>query len=205
MYGAYYRDHDAYRALLLESDAVNWAQCFIIRGNQDGIHETSRIAATSKQMLVSTTSFIPYLSPDLNKLHERKLEPGFRLSTLNHSHVDLLNETWPYGGNEQSRRYLAGLVRCFPSTCILDTNGHPICWAMMDYFGAGTHGYTLQSHRGKGYHTVVARAQTMQAQAAGYPLYGFVALENFRMQKMQEKMGSQRLADLFHVCIHCTV
>lgn len=32
-YAAYYRDLDAYQTLLLESDAVNWGQCFIIRGN----------------------------------------------------------------------------------------------------------------------------------------------------------------------------
>ncbi|XP_066467873.1 glycine N-acyltransferase-like protein 3 [Tiliqua scincoides] len=204
-YTAFYRDQDAYRTLLLESDAVNWSQCFTIRGNQDGIYEASRNAAAAKQMRFSSASYIPYLSPDPNKLRECKLDAGFRLSSLNHSHVDLLNETWPYGGSKPSHQYLAKLVRCFPNICILDVSGHPVSWVLMDPFGAGAHNYTLQSHRGRGFSSVVLRALTMQASAAGYLWYGFVAPENIRMQKIQEHLGYQRLPHLCHVCVHHTV
>uniref|UniRef100_A0A8D0F8I3 Glycine N-acyltransferase-like protein n=1 Tax=Strix occidentalis caurina TaxID=311401 RepID=A0A8D0F8I3_STROC len=67
------------------------------------------------------------------------------------SHVDLLNETWPYGGNSRSRRYLAELLRCFPNLCLQDGAGQPLSWCLTDHFGTGAHGYTLPAHRRRGH------------------------------------------------------
>lgn len=72
----------------------------------------------------------------------------------------------------------------------------------MDPFGAGAHGYTLPSHRGRGYLSVVMRELAVQVSAAGYLWYGMVAQDNIRMQKIQEYQGFQRLDDLCHICIH---
>ncbi|XP_053140207.1 glycine N-acyltransferase-like protein 3 [Hemicordylus capensis] len=203
IYAAFYRDFDVYRTLLQDTDAVNWAQNLYIFGNQDGILEASREAAAVKQVQFSADSCITCcMYHDPNKYPEYRLDPGFTLSSLNSSHVDLLNETWHYGGNEQSHRYLASLVRHFPNACILDVNGLPISWNLMDPFGAMVHGYTLPSYRRKGYLTVVTKELAIQAHAASYPVYGHVALDNNRMQNVLEKMRYQRLPELCHFCLH---
>ncbi|KAJ7344145.1 hypothetical protein JRQ81_000095 [Phrynocephalus forsythii] len=204
-YAGFYHDLDVYRDLVLDRNAVNWTQSCRIQGNQDGIYEVSREAAAIKRVPFSPTSFITYLHPDPKKMPEYRVDPGFMLSTLNSSHVDLLNETWPYGGTKQSRRYLANMVRCFPTTCLLDVQGQPVSWSIMDTFGALGHGYTLPSFRGKGYSTVVAKALAIKTHAAGYPTYGHVAHDNLIMQKLILRMGYQKLPDLFQVCIHSEV
>ncbi|XP_054828055.1 glycine N-acyltransferase-like protein 3 [Eublepharis macularius] len=202
MYAAFYHDLDVYQTLLRDSDAVNWDQTFYIIGHQDGIYEASKAAAAAKQIQISSSSYFTYLHPDPNKMPTRQLDPSLTLSTLNSSHADLLNETWPYGGNEQSRRYLATLLRSFPNRCILDSNGCPISWGIMDSFGALAHGYTLPEHRGHGYLTIVNKVLYTHIHECGYPLYGNVALDNVRMQNILEHLGSQRLSILCSFIYH---
>ncbi|XP_054825857.1 glycine N-acyltransferase-like protein 3 isoform X1 [Eublepharis macularius] len=202
MYAAFYHDLDAYRTLLQDTDAVNWDQTFRIHGHQNGIYEASRDAATIKQVQFSSSSYFTYLHPDPNKIRARQLDPSLTLSTLNSSHADLLNETWPYGGNEQSRRYLATLLRSFPNRCILDSNGYLISWGIMDSFGALAHGYTLPEYRGRGYMTIVHKVLSVHVHEFGYPVYGNVALNNVYMQNLNEHLGSQRLSQLCHIISH---
>ncbi|XP_034289771.1 glycine N-acyltransferase-like protein 3 isoform X1 [Pantherophis guttatus] len=202
VYAAFYQDLDAYRRLVKDTDAVNWDHTFHLFGTQEGIPEATQDAAAAKQTNLSVTPHFLYVLSDPNKWHTGRLEPGFRLSSLNSSNVDLLNETWPYGRNEQSRRYLAKMIQHFPSSGILNQEGHLISWALMDLFGTQTHGYTLPSFRGKGYLAITAKALCMQAYKAGYPLYGFVVLNNNNMQRALEKGGYQKLSELSYLCFH---
>ncbi|XP_060610938.2 glycine N-acyltransferase-like protein 3 [Anolis sagrei] len=201
-YAAFYHDLDAYRTLALDTDAINWAQSLQIQGNQQGILEVSQEAVTIKNVPLTPLSYITFLTPDPNKMPEYRLDPGFTVSTLNASHVDLVNETWAYGGNEQSRRYIASLVQAFFSFCILDPNGQLISWNIMNHAGAIALAYTLPSHRGKHYFSVIERALSMRAHSAGYPVYRHVALSNVPMQRIQEYQGGHKIPDLCHYCIH---
>ncbi|XP_048342219.1 glycine N-acyltransferase-like protein 3 [Sphaerodactylus townsendi] len=202
MYAAFYHDLDVYRTLLQDTDAVNWAQSFRIHGHQDGILEASKDAAATKQVQFSPSSYYTYFHPDPPKMRTRQLDPSVRLSTLNRSHVDLLNETWAYGGSEHSRGYLATLVRSFPNRCILDSNGLLISWNLFDSFGALAHGYTLPDYRGHGYVSVINKVLAMHVHSFGYPVYGNVALDNVRMQKLNEHWGFQKLSALCHILVH---
>ncbi|NXD73603.1 GLYL3 protein, partial [Eolophus roseicapillus] len=100
------------------------------------------------------------------------LAPGVRVGSLTSAHADLLNKTWPYGGNARSRQYLEELLRLFPSLCLRDGAGQPLCWALTDPFGAGTHGYTLPAHRRSGYMWTVLVLAARRAQARGFPSFG---------------------------------
>ncbi|XP_003215087.2 glycine N-acyltransferase-like protein 3 [Anolis carolinensis] len=205
VYAAFYQDLALYQDLVLNTDAVNWMQRFRIQGNQDGIYRVSKLAAATKNVPLSATSYITYIHPDPNKLIEYQLDPGFTVSTLNASHVDLMDETWANGGSEQSHRYLASLVQHFFSSCILDPNGQPISWCIMNPFGAMGISYTLPAHRGKHYSAVAARALNMKAHTAGYPVYGHVAPSNAHSRRIQEHRGFQILPELCHICIHADV
>ncbi|XP_028595455.2 glycine N-acyltransferase-like protein 3 isoform X2 [Podarcis muralis] len=202
IYAAFYRDLDAYRRLLLDTDAVNWDQAFSLCGNHDGIHEVSKDAVVLKKVQLTAIPYFIYLNAKPDKQPQPRLDPGFTFSSLNSSHIDLLNETWHYGGSEHSRKYLANMVRCFPSTCILDSNGHPVSWIIMESWGASAHSYTLPSHRQRGYSSMVQRAHGMRVHAAGFPVYGHVALDNTPQHKLMDSLGFQRLSELCHYCIH---
>ncbi|KAF1548584.1 Glycine N-acyltransferase-like protein 3, partial [Eudyptes schlegeli] len=101
-----------------------------------------------------------------------RLDPGVRVGSLSPVHLDLLNETWPYGGNARSRRYLAEVLGRFPNLCLQDGAGQPLCWALTDPFGTGTHGYTLPGHRRRGHMRAVLALAARRAQARGFPTFG---------------------------------
>ncbi|NXO32318.1 GLYL3 protein, partial [Cisticola juncidis] len=97
------------------------------------------------------------------RLHPHRLAPGVRVGSLSPSHVDLLNETWPYGGNARSRRYLAEILGRFPQVSLQDGSGQPLAWVLTDHFGTGTHSFTLPEQRRRGLMQV---ALTVAAQRA---------------------------------------
>ncbi|NXM88635.1 GLYL3 protein, partial [Oenanthe oenanthe] len=98
--------------------------------------------------------------------------PGVRLGSLSPSHADLLNDTWPYGGNARSRRYLAELLVRFPQVCLQDSSGQPVAWVLTDHFGTGTHSYTLPEHRRHGHMQVALTVAAQRAHARGFPTFG---------------------------------
>ncbi|NXN10300.1 GLYL3 protein, partial [Indicator maculatus] len=101
-----------------------------------------------------------------------RLESGVKVASLSPLHVDLLNKTWPYGGNARSRAYLADLLERFPHLSLQDAAGQPLCWTLTDQFGAGTHGYTLPSHRRRGLMQAALTFSARRAQNRGFPFYG---------------------------------
>ncbi|NXI03146.1 GLYL3 protein, partial [Pachycephala philippinensis] len=92
--------------------------------------------------------------------------------SLSPSHVDLLNDTWPYGGNARSRRYLAEILGRFPQVCLQDGSGQPVAWVLTDHFGTGTHSYTLPEQRRRGHMQVALTVAAQRAQARGFPTFG---------------------------------
>uniref|UniRef100_A0A670J086 Glycine N-acyltransferase-like protein n=1 Tax=Podarcis muralis TaxID=64176 RepID=A0A670J086_PODMU len=191
IYAAFYWDLDVYRRLLLDTDAVNWNPCvqkqtgFLLATYSGcwpvltcvGLDDLSQKGGSWVLPTSLSILFLPVISS--------RLDSSFTISTLKSSHVDILNETWHHGGNEQSRRYLDNIVKCFPNICILDNNGHPISWGITDPLGAQIHGYTLPSHRRRGYLAIVLRALSMKSHVAGCPVYGHTALNNVQMQRFR--------------------
>ncbi|NXM17802.1 GLYL3 protein, partial [Ploceus nigricollis] len=98
--------------------------------------------------------------------------PGVSVGSLSPSHVDLLNDTWPYGGNARSRRFLAEILGRFPQVCLQDGSGQPIAWVLTDHFGTGTHSYTLPEHRQRGHMRVALTVAAQRAHARGFPTFG---------------------------------
>ncbi|XP_075784649.1 glycine N-acyltransferase-like protein 3 [Pelodiscus sinensis] len=196
----HYRDLGACRALL--GSAINWDQAFRIHGLRDGVYEASRDIAQTKGAKLDVYRYFMYFHPDPSSMPEIRLDPAVKLSSLDVSHVDLLNETWRFGGNERSRKYLASLIRQFPSACLLDATGRPVSWLASDAFGALRHAYTLPQHRGRGYNRVLSNVMAKRLHSLGFPSYGYVAVDNFHMQRLQEQGGFQRLPSLFYL-IQC--
>ncbi|XP_075784656.1 glycine N-acyltransferase-like protein 3 isoform X2 [Pelodiscus sinensis] len=202
-YAVHYRELGACRTLL--GSAVNWDQAFRIHGLRDGLYEASRDIARSKGAKLDVLRCFTYFLSDPSSLPEIQLDPAVRLSSLDVSHVDLLNETWLFGGNERSRKNLASLIRHFPSACLLDATGCPVSWLAADAFGALGTAYTLPQHRGRGYSTVLTNVMAKRLQSLGYPIYGNVLVENIHMQKLMERQGIQRQPSLCYFILHNAV
>ncbi|CAM5149232.1 unnamed protein product, partial [Natator depressus] len=200
MYAAYYRDLGAYRALL--GSAVNWNQAFCIHGLRDGLYEASRDIANTKGVKLEVFRYFTYFHPDPSTLPEIQLDPAVRLSTLDVSHLDLMNEMWPYGGNKYSKRFLESLIRRFPSFCLLDSAGHLVSWTVSDPYGAMGRSVTMTEHRGRGYNGVLNNLLAKRLHALGYPSYGHVAVDNYPMQRLQERQSFQRQPNLCHFILH---
>ncbi|NXT28976.1 GLYL3 protein, partial [Syrrhaptes paradoxus] len=100
------------------------------------------------------------------------LAPGVRVGSLSPSHLDLLNETWAYGGNARSRRYLEEVLGRYPHLCLQDGDGTPLCWVLSDPFGAGSHGYTVPAQRRRGLMVAALVLTARRAHARGFPVFG---------------------------------
>uniref|UniRef100_A0A8C3S6Q2 Glycine N-acyltransferase-like protein n=1 Tax=Chelydra serpentina TaxID=8475 RepID=A0A8C3S6Q2_CHESE len=196
-YAAYYRDLGAYRALL--GSAVNWSQAFWIHGNM----APTELGRAPRRLSIHVLSVPnPRIPPYSTSPKALRLDPAVRLSSLDISHIDLVNETWAFGGNDRSRRYLTSLIRYFPSICLLDATSRPVSWTLSDPFGAMRQGYTLPQHRGRGYIQVLLNVMAKRLHTLGYPSYCHVALDNYPMQRLQERQGFQRQPTLCHYILH---
>ncbi|XP_019376501.1 PREDICTED: glycine N-acyltransferase-like protein 3 isoform X2 [Gavialis gangeticus] len=203
-YAVFYKDLQAYRELLEERDTINWGQIFQLQGLQAGIYETSIAVARSKQVDVKVSSFqmVIHLDPDTLPDVRLQMDPAPRLAYLDISHASLLSETWSRGGTEQCRRYLANLICCFPSICVLDDNGQPISWGLTDQFATMIHGYTLLEHRRKGYNRLVATTLAKKLHSQGFPAQGNVLEKNVPSITLLKSMNAQFLPCHFFRVIH---
>ncbi|KAK9541746.1 hypothetical protein VZT92_001767 [Zoarces viviparus] len=55
---------------------------------------------------------------------------GISLSSLDESHVGLVNQTWKFGKNEDAVRMIWNMLANFPSCCALEAEGKPASWIL---------------------------------------------------------------------------
>lgn len=112
-----------------------------------------------------------------------------RISSLKLSHVDLVNNTWKFGGNEKGYNHVKYLISNFPSRCITDEQGQPVSWVLLyDYCAMGLL-YTLPEHRGKGYAKVLVSTMAKHLSAEGFPIYCFIEEDNVVSHRLFESVG----------------
>lgn len=116
-------------------------------------------------------------------------EAELKISSLNTSHIDLVNSTWKFGGNATGYSTIENLIKNFPSSCITDQQGQPVAWILMyDYCAMGLL-YTLPEHRGKGYAKVLISSMVKQIRANGYPVYTYIEVDNEVSYRLFKKLG----------------
>nr|XP_024660435.1 glycine N-acyltransferase-like protein 3 isoform X3 [Maylandia zebra] len=189
---AYYStDEQSLRKMLTDENAVDWSTYFMI--GLDVSHAPMLKQVSSDRRVnhkVYTLVHLLYL-PDANHLHmpvvDSELES--RISSLNLSHVDLVNKTWKFGGDEKGYRKIENLISNFPSCCITDSQGQPVSWILVyDYCALGML-YTLPEHRGKGYAKIVISTLAKKLHAEGYPVFCYIEEDNVLSYKLFKNMG----------------
>ncbi|KAL3972229.1 collagen type X alpha [Sarotherodon galilaeus] len=190
---AYYSmDEQSLRKMLTDENAVDWSTYFMI-GGLDVSHAPMLKQVCSDRRVnhkVYTSVHLLYL-PDTNHLHmpayDSELES--RISSLNISHVDLVNKTWKFGGDEKGYRTIENLISNFPSCCITDGKGQPMSWILVyDYCALGML-YTLPEHRGKGLAKILISILAKKLHAEGYPVYCYIEEDNVLSYKLFRNIG----------------
>uniref|UniRef100_A0A8C6SEM1 Glycine N-acyltransferase-like protein n=1 Tax=Neogobius melanostomus TaxID=47308 RepID=A0A8C6SEM1_9GOBI len=179
---------------MLAQDGVDWSLNFIFGGlDVSNVSIIKDICAIKGVNLKSYTNISVHLMhlPDISHLRpatvDRELES--RITSLDLSHIDLVNNVWKFGGNEQGYRRIKNLISNFPSCCIKDEQGQPVSWILTyDYCALGIL-YTLPEHRGKGYAKALVSALAKRLHAEGFPVYCFIEEDSTVSYKIFKSMG----------------
>ncbi|XP_056291717.1 glycine N-acyltransferase-like protein 3 [Pseudoliparis swirei] len=188
----YTLDDQMLRKMLREENSVDWSTHFVIAAldvsHANMIKEVSsdrevnnRVYSLVHLMYLPDSSHLPPPTAD------SELES--RISPLNLSHVDLVNKTWKFGGNQQSRINIKNLISNFPSCCITDGQGQPVSWILMnDYCALGLL-HTLPEYRGRGYAKALVNTIVRRLHSEGYPVYCFIEEDNAVSFELFKSLG----------------
>ncbi|XP_038594039.1 glycine N-acyltransferase-like [Micropterus salmoides] len=114
---------------------------------------------------------------------------GISVSSLDESHVGLVNQTWKFGKSGEAARMIRNMLANFPSCCVLDAEGKPVSWILTYASCAMGMLYTLPAHRGKGFARVLVSAMTKKLHTQGYPVYCFIEEENMLSYRLFKNLG----------------
>lgn len=190
----YSMDQQSLKETLAQEGAVDWSSEFMFGGLDVTNLSIIRDACATKGLkLKSFTNISVHLMhlPDISHLNpvtvDRELES--RITSLDLSHIDLVNNTWKYGRNERGYRNIKNLISNFHSCCIKDEQGQPVSWILTyDYCALGIL-YTLPEHRGKGYAKVLVCALAKKLHADGFPLFCFIEEDSTVSYKLFKSLG----------------
>ncbi|KAF3842266.1 hypothetical protein F7725_024217 [Dissostichus mawsoni] len=115
--------------------------------------------------------------------------PGISLSSLDESHVGLVNQMWKFAKNKEAVRMIRDMLANFPSCRVLDAEGKPVSWILTYASCAMGILYTLPEHRGKGYAKVLISTMAKRLHAQGYHVYCFIEEENETSYKLFKNLG----------------
>ncbi|XP_028279356.1 glycine N-acyltransferase-like [Parambassis ranga] len=114
---------------------------------------------------------------------------GISLSSLDESHIGLVNQMWKFGKDQVAVRMIQNMIINFPSCCVLDAEGQPVSWILTYASCAMGMLYTQPEHRGKGYAKVLVSTMAKKLHSEGYPVYCFIEEENTVSYKLFKDMG----------------
>ncbi|KAM4607987.1 glycine N-acyltransferase-like protein 3 [Polymixia lowei] len=188
----YCMDEQVLQKMLAEENTIDWSTYFLI-GGFDISHAPMLKEVSSTKGINTRTYTLVHLMylPDCSLLPPSAVdsECESRMSPLNDSHIELVNSTWKFGGNEKGYMIIKNLISNFPSLCITDGCGQPLSWILVyDYCAMGLL-YTLPEYRGKGYAKVLVSCMAKKLHAQGYPVYCFIEEENTTSYVLFKNLG----------------
>ncbi|KAJ8013527.1 hypothetical protein DPEC_G00030700 [Dallia pectoralis] len=186
----YSMDDEILKRMVTEQKAIDWSTYFLLSGldkrHESLIKEVSASRGANMKhymvahlMTLSDPGLLPQLSSDIES----------KVSSLNESHVDLVNQNWKYGGGSLGYRYLKHLINHYPSGCITDKHGQPVSWVLLyDHQALGVM-YTLPEYRGQGLAKALVNCMSRRLYAQGYPVYCYIAEGNTASHSLCTSMG----------------
>uniref|UniRef100_A0A8C9Q006 Glycine N-acyltransferase-like protein n=1 Tax=Spermophilus dauricus TaxID=99837 RepID=A0A8C9Q006_SPEDA len=200
-YQVYSKDPQNCQEFLGSPEVINWKQHLQIQSCQSSLNEAIQNLAATKSLKIERSENILFIAAETIKklipslLDTKTLSPGdgkpkainqekFKFSSLGIPHAALVNQLWPFGGNERSQKFIERCIQAFPSSCLLGPEGNPVSWTLMDYTGETRMGGTLPEYRTQGLVTYAVYMQAQEMAKRGFPVYSHTARANTAMQKM---------------------
>ncbi|XP_019948048.2 glycine-N-acyltransferase-like protein 3 isoform X2 [Paralichthys olivaceus] len=188
----YSMDAQVLQEMFTEEDVLDWSTDFTVGGLDKSNEPTLKEVSSIRQVSITTFTSVHLLfladsSHLLTPTFGSELES--RISSLNLSHVDLVNKTWKFGGNEQGYNIIKHLICNFPTCCITDRQGEPVSWILVYDYGALGLLYTLPEHRGKGYAKVLVSTMAKRFNDEGHPVFCFIEEENMVSYRLFKNLG----------------
>uniref|UniRef100_A0A667YHF9 Glycine N-acyltransferase-like protein n=1 Tax=Myripristis murdjan TaxID=586833 RepID=A0A667YHF9_9TELE len=174
-----FTDEQILRRMLTEENSLDWSTYFMVGGE-------FRTELCSCRCIWKNC---PHRHMQTQQQHRSVLAENCLISSLNDSHVELVNSTWKFGGDEVGYWTIKNLISNFPSCCITDDQGQPVSWILVYNYCAMGILYTLPEHRRKGYAKIVISTLARKLHAEGYPVYCFIEEDNEVSYRLFKKMG----------------
>uniref|UniRef100_A0A8C1TM98 Glycine N-acyltransferase-like protein n=1 Tax=Cyprinus carpio TaxID=7962 RepID=A0A8C1TM98_CYPCA len=163
------KDEVCLRDLLAHSDVIDWKMFFCLAAE---LHHEKMLEVVAINrgvpMKKEAVCYMLVLRDPSKLLH---------LSSLNESHLELVNRSWKFGC-EDSKLMIKNMILHFPSCCVLDSDNQPVAWILTYASCAMGMLYTLPEHRGKGYAKALVTIMSKRLHSQGYPVYCFIEEEN---------------------------
>ncbi|XP_051822812.1 glycine N-acyltransferase-like protein 2 [Antechinus flavipes] len=195
---------------ILESESViNWKQSLTIQGCQKGLDEKIRDAVASKSIQVNYNKRFLYVTDNVLKSitsnTSKLMKPlkvasaenlkfistnnNFRPSLLSVFHAELINNNWKFGQNEKSLRFVKRCLQNFPGYCLLDSEGNPISWTILEHTSEMRMSYSLPEYQRRGFAKQVMNNFMEYLQKNDTIFYGQVEETNEAAQKFLKSVG----------------
>nr|XP_046258032.1 glycine N-acyltransferase-like protein 3 [Scatophagus argus] len=171
-----------------KSSVIDWTKCLCIGTNLRHI-DVFRTVASEKDVPSSKLAVCHMMTlEDISNLPSID-SSGISLSSLDESHVGMVNQTWKFSKNMEAVRMIRNMLANFPSCCVLDTEAKPVSWILTYSSCAMGMLYTLPEHRGKGYAKVLVSTMAKRLHAEGYPVYCFIEEDNVVSYRLFKSLG----------------
>ncbi|KAJ8361476.1 hypothetical protein SKAU_G00180010 [Synaphobranchus kaupii] len=183
------KDEPTLWKILGQTEVLPWQDFFFI--GLDLCHEdTVKCVAGDRRVSVEKVAVTYQMRlQDPSHLFKGDSSPPLRLSSLDESHVDLVNRTWKFGQGALSVRMIRDMICSFPSCCLLDEEGKAVAWILTYATCALGLLYTAPEYRGRGYAKILISTMATRLHAQGYPVYCFIEEENHLSYKLFKKLG----------------
>ncbi|KAB5582070.1 hypothetical protein PHYPO_G00182920 [Pangasianodon hypophthalmus] len=180
-------DETTLRNILIRTDVLDWKQYLSL--SVDLCHEEMlKFVAVSRGVPVNKdhVCHLMQLQNPSNLTSERL---PIRVSSLNESHIALVNSTWKFGIGEFSEASIRNMIMNFPSCCVLDSEGRPVSWILTYASCAMGILYTMPEHRRKGYAKALVTILAKKLHSEGFPVYCFIEEENQPSYRLFTSLG----------------
>lgn len=184
----YTTDRNALREILDKKEIVSWQKYLCIGTNL--CHEETIMSVAAANGATGNMVALCHVLRLEDPSHLPEIDSGnIQVSSLDESHISLVNEAWKFGRGEHSMKFIQNLVRNFPSCCVLDDNGQPVAWILTYDYSAMGMLYTMPQHRRKGYAKILISAISKKLFYMGYPVFCFIEEENLFSLNLFKSMG----------------
>ncbi|KAM9476904.1 glycine N-acyltransferase-like isoform 2-T2 [Clarias gariepinus] len=187
--------------MLNRKDVLDWKQ--FLRLIVDQRHEeVLRAVAVSRGVPMSKLYACRVMKfQDPSNLTTERLP--VQVSSLNESHVTLVSSMWKFGIAEFSEHFIRGMIKNYPTCCVLDSEGQPVSW-MLTYSSCEIGMlYTLPEHRGKGYAKTVVSVLAKKRHSEGYPVFCLIEENNQLSYKLFTSLGFTDEPSHMEACFIC--